>query len=229
MKLTNVFRKKNKQPTNETIPKKKKMDKKDICPELSLEPEVAPTNEVTVVSCGWFWVPQLRLLSMKGVVRCVVGYSGDQKIKPNYRNIMDHIEALLIEFDPEVVTYEDLLISWSRMHSPTSSAKCQYCSAVWYLNEDQQAVAEGILEGIKALTKGKVTSKVEPVTRFYRAEEYHQNYLAKKGGGFEWNGLEGNGIGCSSRQFADAEKDYFLRMTALWVHFAVNWLAWYAR
>ena len=97
---------------------------------------------------------------------------------------MDHTEALLIEFDPNVVTYEDLLITWSRMHSPTSNAKCQYRSAVWYLNEDQQAEAEGVLDGMKAITKGKVTSKVEPITRFYKAEEYHQDYLAKKGGGF---------------------------------------------
>ena len=97
---------------------------------------------------------------------------------------MDHTEALLIEFDPNVVAYEDLLITWSRMHSPTSTAKCQYRSAVWYLNEDQQAEAEGVLDGMKAITSGTVTSKVEPVTRFYRAEEYHQNYLSKKGGGF---------------------------------------------
>jgi len=121
---------------------------------------------------------------MEGVERCVVGYSGGKQLKPTYRSIKDHTEALLIEFNPDVVSYEDLLISWSRMHSPTSSAKCQYRSAVWYLNDDQRVAAEEILEGMKAYTRGKVTSKVEPVTRFYRAEEYHQNYLAKQGGGF---------------------------------------------
>lgn len=120
---------------------------------------------------------------MRGVARCVVGYSGGQKLKPNYRNIMDHTEALLVEFDPNVVSYEDLLISWSKMHSASSSARCQYRNAVWYLNRDQKAEAEGILEGMAAMAKGKkVTSKVEPVTRFYRAEEYHQNYMSKGGG-----------------------------------------------
>lgn len=117
-------------------------------------------------------------------MRCVVGYSGGKRLKPNYQNIMDHTEALLIEFDPKFVAYEDLLITWSRMHSTTSKAKCQYRSAVWYLNEDQQAESEGVLEGMAAMTRGKITSKVEPATRFYKAEEYHQNYLAKKGGGF---------------------------------------------
>jgi len=119
---------------------------------------------------------------MNGVERCVVGYSGGKELKPTYRSIKDHTEALLIEFNPDVVAYEDLLISWSKMHSPTSKARCQYRSAVWYLNGDQQAEAEGILEGMIAVTKGKVTSQVEPVTRFYRAEEYHQNYMSKGGG-----------------------------------------------
>lgn len=185
MKLSRLFNKNKKTSPKEEVPNtatKRKMDKKDICPELSLEPQVAPTNQVMIASCGWFWVPQLRFLSMNGVARCVVGYSGGQELKPTYRNIMDHTEALLIEFDPDVLTFEDLLVSWSKMHSATSAAKCQYRSAVWYLNDDQKAEAEGLLDGMKAMTRGKVTSKVEPVTRFYRAEEYHQNYLSKGGG-----------------------------------------------
>jgi peptide-methionine (S)-S-oxide reductase len=121
---------------------------------------------------------------MNGVVRVVVGYSGGKQLNPTYRNIKDHTEALLIEFDPDVVSYEHLLISWSRMHSPTNThSKCQYRAAVWYLNSDQKAEAEGFLQGMRALSTAKVTSKVEPVTRFYKAEEYHQNYLSKMGGG----------------------------------------------
>jgi peptide-methionine (S)-S-oxide reductase len=123
-------------------------------------------------------------MSINGVARCVVGYSGGKQPNPTYRNIKDYTEALLVEFDPLVVSYEDLLITWSRMHSPTSKGKCQYRSAVWYLNEDQQEIAEGVLEGMQATTRGKVTSSVEPVTAFYRAEEYHQDFLMKQGGGF---------------------------------------------
>ncbi|CAB9525758.1 Peptide methionine sulfoxide reductase MsrA [Seminavis robusta] len=121
---------------------------------------------------------------MDGVVRVVVGYSGGKKLNPTYRSIMDHTEALLIEFDPDVVTYEDLLISWSRMHSSTNTySKCQYRAAVWYLDDAQKEEAEGVLRGMQAMTRSKVTSKVEPVTRFYKAEEYHQNYLGKMGSG----------------------------------------------
>ena len=122
---------------------------------------------------------------MDGVVRVVVGYSGGKQLNPTYRSIMDHTEALLIEFNPEVVSYEDLLISWSKMHSPTNThSKCQYRAAVWYLSRDQKAEAEGVLDGMRSMARAEVTSKVEPVTRFYKAEEYHQNFMLKQGGGF---------------------------------------------
>lgn len=121
---------------------------------------------------------------MNGVVRVVVGYSGGKELNPTYRSIKDHTEALLIEFDPDVVSYEDLLISWSKMHSSTNThSKCQYRAAVWYLNSDQKTEAQGVLQGMQAMSRSKVTSKVEKVTRFYKAEEYHQNYLAKMGAG----------------------------------------------
>ena len=91
----------------------------------------------------------------------------------------------MIQFDPSVVTYEDLLlITWSRMHSPTQKSKCQYRSVVWYLNDDQKEEAEGLLEGMQAFSRGPVHSSVEPFTRFYKAEEYHQDYLMKTGMNF---------------------------------------------
>jgi len=108
-----------------------------------------------------------------------VGYSGGTKPNPTYRDIQDYTEALLIEFDPSVLSYEDLLIEWSRMHSPSTKTKCQYRSAVWYLNEDQQELAEQVVEGMKAAMRGHCHSSVEKATRFYRAEEYHQEFLAK--------------------------------------------------
>ena len=122
---------------------------------------------------------------MNGVVRCVVGYSGGKELNPTYRSIKDHTEALLVEFDPDIVSYDDLLINWSRMHSPTNPhSKRQYRAAAWYLNEDQKEEAGGVLGGMKAMARGKpVTTKVEKVTRFYKAEEYHQNFLAKQGSG----------------------------------------------
>jgi peptide-methionine (S)-S-oxide reductase len=124
--------------------------------------------------------PQLRFLQYRGVVRCVVGYTGGQAPDPTYRHMQDHTEALLLEFDPEVISYEDLLQHWSRMHSPVRKTKCQYRSAVWYTNAKQQVLAEAHLAAVKERVGGVIHSAVEAATKFYRAEEYHQNFITKQ-------------------------------------------------
>lgn len=96
---------------------------------------------------------------------------------------MDHTEALLVEFDPSIVSYDDLLIEWSRLHNPVhKDQKCQYRSAIWYLDDDQRGDAEEVLAGMKALSQGEVYTSVEEAKKFYRAEEYHQNFMAKHAG-----------------------------------------------
>lgn len=116
---------------------------------------------------------------MTGVSRCVVGYSGGVTKDPTYRNIMDHTEALLVEFDPTKISYEDLVLSWTQMHNPVYKGKTQYRSAVWYLDEDQKETAEEVVEGWKASSRDVLVTSVEPAITFYRAEEYHQNFLSK--------------------------------------------------
>jgi peptide-methionine (S)-S-oxide reductase len=93
---------------------------------------------------------------------------------------------LLIEYNPNEISYTDLVMEWTRMHSPvdTGRTKCQYRSAVWYLNETQKEMGTTILRD----TYGSAcTSRVEPATRFYQAEEYHQHFHAKM--------MSGNGGG----------------------------------
>jgi len=108
-----------------------------------------------------------------------VGYSGGKELNPTYRKILDHTEALLVEFDPAVISYEDLVIEWSRMHAPFGKRKCQYRSAVWFLDDEQKEVCEEVVAGIKAARGPDVVTSVEEATRFYRGEEYHQNWTAK--------------------------------------------------
>ena len=111
---------------------------------------------------------------MAGVDRCLVGYSGGEAPDPTYQNIQDYTEALLIEYDPAVVSYLDILKLWRGMHTPYPS-KRQYRSAVMTLNEEQQKIAEEFCASEKYVD-------VEPATRFYMAEDYHQNYLKKMTG-----------------------------------------------
>lgn len=115
-----------------------------------------------------------------GIVDIVVGYTGGQKKNPTYSNIMDSTEAFLIEFDPTVITYEEILDEWSDMHAPFYPSKCQYRSAVFHCNEQQRDAARSKIEELGKEGQRKVYVDIEPVTAFYRAEEYHQDFLDKQ-------------------------------------------------
>jgi peptide-methionine (S)-S-oxide reductase len=142
------------------------------CPEVPLQPR--PDRELCMVACGCFWGPQPKFQALAGVDRCVVGYAGGIQPNPTYASIQDYTEALLVEFDPSVVSYTELLNLWQTMQSGYSS-KRQYRSAIMYLNEEQAEVA-------RELTKGEKYVDVEPATKFYLAEEYHQDHHKKMNG-----------------------------------------------
>ena len=105
---------------------------------------------------------------------------------PTYRNIKDSTEVILLEYDPNVLSFEELLTEWSRQHSPFQLAYSnQYRSAIFFSNQEEQKIAEEFCEELSAMYNGiKVYSRVEPMTSFYQAEEYHQHYLAKAMGRF---------------------------------------------
>jgi peptide methionine sulfoxide reductase MsrA len=102
------------------------------------------------------------------------------KKNPNYQNIMDSTEAYLVEFDPSVISYDKLINVWASNVNPYYPSAGQYRSAVWYCNDTQLST---IQQKLNMLSKGgekEVYVGVEPVTAFYKAEEYHQNYLEKQ-------------------------------------------------
>jgi len=112
------------------------------------------------------------------VKNTVVGYCGGSTADPSYKVIGDHTEAIAIEFDSAVITYETLLKKFWAMHTP-GAARRQYRSAVFVQGEDQlrEATAMRLQQMDKhALFKN---TAVEPLCTFYEAEEYHQNYVAK--------------------------------------------------
>lgn len=106
-------------------------------------------------------------------------YTGGEQTNPTYQNIMDSTEAFMVEFDPSVIKYERILDAWADQHAPFYPSKCQYRSAIFYCSEEQLYAAQ---RKIDKLSKGglrKVYVDLEPVTTFYRAEEYHQDFLDK--------------------------------------------------
>jgi peptide-methionine (S)-S-oxide reductase len=130
--------------------------------------------------------PQLRFEKIKGVARCIVGYAGGLEPKPTYKSIKDHTEALLVEYDPNTVSYEDLVISWTQMHKPNYERGRQYRSAIWYVNEEQEENAIDVIKGWKAAAREPLYTSLEQAKSFYRAEEYHQYFLRKRGGQTRW-------------------------------------------
>jgi peptide-methionine (S)-S-oxide reductase len=133
-----------------------------------------------VHSSTYSYRPQLQFENLKGVARCVVGYSGGKAANPTYLSIQDYTEALLVEFDPSVLSYEDLVLSWAQLHQPIyQRGRLQYRSAVWFLNEEQHEVVEQVVKDWRSSSRSPLYTEIEPATSFYRGEEYHQNFMSK--------------------------------------------------
>ena len=117
---------------------------------------------------------------MGGVVDVVVGYTGGKEKNPTYQNIMDATEAFLVEFDPSIISFEKILDEWASSMHHTFPAKCQYRSAIFYCSEDQRDAASLKIQELSKNGARKVYVDLEPVTAFYKAEEYHQDFLDKQ-------------------------------------------------
>jgi len=123
---------------------------------------------------------------MGGIADVVVGYTGGKQPNPTYQNIMDTTEAVMVEFNPDVISYEEILNEWAGMHAPYYASKGQYRSAIFYQNEEQQKVAVAKVAALGRDGERNVFVDVEPVSTFYRGEEYHQDFLDKQSSGVRW-------------------------------------------
>jgi len=111
---------------------------------------------------------------------CIVGYTGGKEKNPTYQAIKDSTESFMVEFDPEAISYAQILDVWSDQHAPYYPSSCQYRSAIFYTNDEQKVAAE---KKVVELSKGgtrKVYVGVEPASAFYKGEEYHQDFLDKQ-------------------------------------------------
>jgi methionine-S-sulfoxide reductase len=115
------------------------------------------------------------------VLKTNVGYAGGKKDKPTYRAIGDHTEALSVEFDPEVVMYEELLAIFWKEHDPYAGTwSTQYKAVLWTHGAAQAKAAKKAVEAIEKAHDGKkITTEVLPATTFWIAEDYHQKYYLR--------------------------------------------------
>ena len=144
-------------------------------------------------AAGCFWGVQYYFDQIPGVTSTTVGYTGGTLEDPTYEDVCyrqtGHAEAVLIEFDTGEVSYEMLCKHFFRMHNPTQLNRQgpdvgdQYRSAIFLVNEEQRPIAEAALELAQANFSDPIVTRIEPLTEFYQAEDYHQKYTEKTGRG----------------------------------------------
>ncbi|GAB6992001.1 peptide-methionine (S)-S-oxide reductase MsrA [Paenibacillus pini] len=141
-----------------------------------------PTQTVTL-GMGCFWSPDALFGQLPGVIRTQVGYAGGGAANPTYREMGDHTETVQIDFDPTVLTFEDILdVFWSN-HNPVNINDYkgrQYMSLVLYHNEEQKEIISYVLQKVKELGKAERETAILPFSKFYPAEERHQKYYLKR-------------------------------------------------
>jgi peptide-methionine (S)-S-oxide reductase len=161
-----------------------------------------------VFGLGCFWGAERLFWEKPGVYTTASGYAGGLTPNPDYRQVCSgmtgHTEVVLVVYDPETVSYNELLAAFWESHDPTQGMRqgndvgTQYRSAIYTFGDEQADAARRSLiayqERLTAARFGKITTEIRPLENFYYAEDYHQQYLAKNPGGY--CGIGGTGVSC---------------------------------
>ncbi|MEA3076080.1 MAG: peptide-methionine (S)-S-oxide reductase [Actinomycetota bacterium] len=173
-----------------------------------MQPPFPDGMETAVFAMGCFWGAERKFWERPGVYTTAVGYAGGQTPDPSYEEVCrgrtGHAEAVLVVFDPAVVTYDELLEVFWENHDPTQGMRqgndvgTQYRSAIYTSSPSQEASVERTRETFASRLAGAgygaITTEVAPAGPFFYAEDYHQQYLAKNPNGY--CGLGGTGVSC---------------------------------
>jgi peptide-methionine (S)-S-oxide reductase len=161
-----------------------------------------------VVAMGCFWGAERVFWQADGVWTTAVGYAGGFTPNPSYEEVCSartgHTEAVLVVFDPSVTSYDEMLRLFWENHDPTQGMRqgndvgTQYRSAIYVGSDAEREAAERsrevFSESLRAAGHGEITTEIAPLSDFYYAEDYHQQYLAKNPNGY--CGLGGTGVSC---------------------------------
>lgn len=175
-----------------------------ICPPF-------PQNmQLALFGLGCFWGAERKFWQLKGVYSTATGYAGGYTPNPVYEEVCSgmtgHNEVVRVVFDPELLTYSQLLTAFWEAHDPTQGMRqgndvgTQYRSGIYVCNSDQRelarASADSYQQKLERAGYGRITTEISDAPEFYYAEDYHQQYLAKNPGGY--CGLGGTGILCGA-------------------------------
>jgi len=166
--------------------------------------------EQAVFAMGCFWGVERRFWETPGVYTTAVGYAGGTTPHATYEQVCNgdtgHAEVVLVVFDPQTVSYPELLTIFWENHDPTQGMRqgndrgTQYRSAIFTGSDSQQSDAVASLDAyqqqLNAAGIGSITTEIAPLGELFYAEEYHQQYLAKNPGGY--CGVGGTGVACAT-------------------------------
>lgn len=149
--------------------------------------------ETAILGNGCFWCTEAVFQLLKGVISVKSGYSGGGTINPDYKSVCTgltgHAECLEIKYNPDLISFEDLLEVFWKTHDPTTLNRqgndvgTQYRSVVFYINDTQKQIAGDYMEQLNksGLFEQPIVTTLEPFTTFYPAENYHNNYFNENG------------------------------------------------
>lgn len=152
--------------------------------------------EKATFGAGCFWGVEVAFRQLKGVTETRVGYTGGKTVNPSYADVCTgqtaHAEAVEVTYDPAEISYEDLLNVFWECHDPTTLNRqgpdigTQYRSAIFFHSPEQEAAATASKENLEesGQHRKRVVTQVVPAADFYMAEDYHQQYLEKRGRAF---------------------------------------------
>jgi peptide-methionine (S)-S-oxide reductase len=149
-------------------------------------------SKTAVLAGGCFWGLQDLIRTLPGVLNTEVGYTGGENDNPTYEHHPGHAEAVNVEYNPEQISYKRILDFFFQIHNPTTLNQqgndkgTSYRSAIFYETEEEKQVAEEMIHIVNesARWQDPVVTTLEPLTRFWPAEDYHQDYLIKHPGGY---------------------------------------------
>ncbi len=150
---------------------------------------MAQQREMATLGAGCFWCVEAIFQDVRGVERVISGYAGGTIVNPTYQQVCigktGHAEVAQITFDPSVISYDDILYIFWRTHDPTTLNRqgadvgTQYRSVIFYHTDEQKAIAERSKRDAEAanIWPNPIVTEIAPLTNFYPAEAYHQNYF----------------------------------------------------
>jgi peptide-methionine (S)-S-oxide reductase len=149
-------------------------------------------NKKAYFAGGCFWGLEDLFRERPGVISTEAGYTGGENENPTYEQHLGHAEALEVEYDPEKISYKQLLDFFFQIHDPTTLNRqgndvgTSYRSAIFYSNDEERSEAEAFIEIVNESERwpDEVVTTLEPFTRFWPAEDYHQDYLQKHPNGY---------------------------------------------